>query len=220
MGGGRVHWENNTPPMSMPTPKLDNKLNVVGCAWVQDTLLESMIFSSCLNSWNLASSKGFMIISARLSCVLMYLSLISPHLMWSQMKWYRISICFVLKCCTGLREILMALSLSHQRGTLSQMTPYSFKVCLIHKSCAQQLPAATYSALVDERDTQFCFLEDQLTKEQPRNWHPPEVDFLSTLSPAQSESVYPSSLKFAPLGYHKPKFGVWAKYGKIRLTAT
>ena len=67
-------------------------------------------------------------------------------------------------------------------------TSYSFKVCLIHKSCAQQLPAATYSASVDEIDTQLCFLEDQLTKEQPRNWRPPEVDFLSTLSPAQSES--------------------------------
>ena len=107
-----------------------------------------------------------------------------------------------------VREILMVLSLSHQRGSLSQMTPYSFKVCLIHKSCAQQLPAATYSASVDERDTQLCFLEDQLTKEQPRNWHPPEVDFLSTLSPAQSESVNPSSLKLAPLGYHRPKFGV------------
>ena len=179
-----------------------------------------MIFSSCLNSRNLASSKGFVKISARLSWVLTYLSSISPRLMWSRMKWYRISMCFVLKCCTGLREILMALSLSHQRGTLSQMTPYSFKVCLMHRSCAQQLPTATYSASVDERDTQLCFLEDQLTKDQPRNWHPPEVDFLSTLSPAQSESVNPSSLKFAPLGYHKPKFGVWAKYRKIRLTAT
>mgnify|MGYP005851120569 CR=1 FL=1 len=107
-----------------------------------------------------------------------------------------------------VEQILMALSLSHQRGTLSQMTPYSFKVCLIHKSCAQQLPDATYSASVDEREKQLCFLEDQITKEQPRNWHPPELDFLSTLSPAQSEFVNPSSLKFAPLGYHKPKFGV------------
>ena len=53
--------------MSMPTPKLDNKLSVVGGARVQVTLLESMIFSSCLNSGNLASSKGFVKISARLS---------------------------------------------------------------------------------------------------------------------------------------------------------
>src|SRR5215216_2709556 len=96
--------------------------------------------------------------------------------------------CFVLLCCTGLCEILIALLLSHRRGTLSQVTPYSFKVCLIHSNCAQKLAAATYSASVEESDTQFCFLEDQLTKERPRNWHPPEVDFLSTQSPSQSES--------------------------------
>ena len=35
--------------MSMPAPKLDNKLSVVGGARVQVTLLKSMIFSSCLN---------------------------------------------------------------------------------------------------------------------------------------------------------------------------
>ena len=67
MGGGRAHWENNTPPMSMPTPKQDIKLSMVGCAKVEATLLKSMIFSSCLNSQNLASSKGFVKISARLS---------------------------------------------------------------------------------------------------------------------------------------------------------
>ena len=42
MEGGRVHCENNTPPMSMPTPKQDNKLSMVGCARVQATLLESI----------------------------------------------------------------------------------------------------------------------------------------------------------------------------------
>ena len=52
--------------MSMPTSKQDNKLSMVGCARVQATLLESKIFSSCLNSRNLASSKGFVKISARL----------------------------------------------------------------------------------------------------------------------------------------------------------
>ena len=51
-----------------------------------------------------------------------------------------------------------------QRGTLSQMTPYSFKVCLIHKSCAQQLPAATYSASMDERDTQLASWKTNLPK--------------------------------------------------------
>ena len=86
MGWGRVHWENNTPPMSMPTSKQDNMMSVVGCAKVQATLLKSMIFSSCLNSRNLASSKGFVKISARLSWALTYFSLISPRLMWSRIS--------------------------------------------------------------------------------------------------------------------------------------
>ena len=41
-----------------------------------------------------------------------------------------------------------------------------------------------YSALAVDKDTEFCFLEDQDTRDLPRNWQVPEVDFLSTLSPA------------------------------------
>src|SRR3954471_20160695 len=77
----------------------------------------------------------------------------------------------------------MALSLSHRRGTLSHWTPYSFKVCLIHSNWVQALAAATYSASAVERDIQFCFLENQHTKDLPRNWQAPDVDFLSSLSP-------------------------------------
>ena len=64
----------------MPTSKLENKLSEVGCARVQVTLLESMIFSSCLNSRNLASSKGFVKISARcMSVDVVELDLPSPN---------------------------------------------------------------------------------------------------------------------------------------------
>jgi hypothetical protein len=76
------------------------------------------------------------------------------------------------------------------------------------KSCAQKLAAATYSASAVERDTQFCFLEDQLTKDLPRNWQAPEVDFLSTLSlpnrnpsTQQAQSLIPSGTKGQKLGY-------------------
>src|SRR3954468_9217531 len=77
----------------------------------------------------------------------------------------------------------MALSLSHRRGTLSQWTPYSFKVCLIHSNWVQALAAATYSASAVERDIQFCFLEDQHTKDLPRNWHAPVVIFFHLCPP-------------------------------------
>jgi hypothetical protein len=43
------------------------------------------------------------------------------------------------------------------------------RVCRIQSSCAQQLPAATYSALTVDRATEFCFLEDQHTRDLPRN---------------------------------------------------
>jgi hypothetical protein len=59
-----------------------------------------------------------------------------------------------------------------------------------------------------EGDTQFCFLEYQLTKDLSRNWQVPEVDFLSTLSPAQSEFEYPTSSKLDPFEYQRPKVGV------------
>src|SRR3954468_343551 len=98
----------------------------------------------------------------------------------------------------------MALSLSHRRGTLSLRTPYYFKVCLIHSNWVQALAAATYSASAVERDIQFCFLEDQHTKDLPRNWKAPDVDFLSSLSPAQSESVYPQRENVEPRGYQIP----------------
>ena len=68
------------------------------------------------------------------------LDLSSPNVI--RMKWYRISISFVLKCCTGLREILMALSLSHQRGTLSQVTrnPLKFasSIGVVHNNYRRQ----------------------------------------------------------------------------------
>src|SRR6266480_1236617 len=116
--------------------------------------------------------------------------------------------CFVLLRRTGLCAILMALLLSQRRGTLLQMIPKSLRVCLIQSSWAQQLAAAMYSASAVDRETQFCCLDDQHTKDLPRNWQAPEVDFRLTLSPAQSESEYPTRSKLAPLGYQSPKFGV------------
>ena len=55
-------------------------LSMVGCARVQATLLESMIFSSCLNSRNLALSKGFMnICKVIISVDIVELDLPSPY---------------------------------------------------------------------------------------------------------------------------------------------
>lgn len=54
---------------------------------------------------------------------------------------------------------------------------------------------ARYSASVDERATVDCLLQHQLTGPPLRIKMKPEVDFRLSLSPAQSESEYPSTSK-------------------------
>jgi hypothetical protein len=66
----------------------------------------------------------------------------------------------------------------------AQIEPKSQRVCLIQSSCAQHCPAATYSASAVDRATDVCFFELQDTRDLPRNWHVPNVLFLSTLHPA------------------------------------
>jgi hypothetical protein len=52
------------------------------------------------------------------------------------------------------------------------------------RSYTQQLLAPTYSASAMDRATEFCFLEDQHTRDLPKNWQVLDVLFLSTLHPA------------------------------------
>src|SRR3954463_15153219 len=49
-------------------------------------------------------------------------------------------------------------------------------VCFIHSNLAQQEPTSMYSASAVVNDTQFCFFEDQQTKDRPRKCHVPYVD--------------------------------------------
>jgi len=153
-------------------------------AVIQARLRESKMFSSLLKAQNLDSSRGLVKISASCLSVLTCCKTISPLASWSLKKWWRISMCFVRECCTGLFASLIALSLSQNRGTASKWQPKSLNVCLIHKSCAQHAPAATYSASAVDKATKFCFLELQATKDRPRNWQVPVVLFWSTLQPA------------------------------------
>jgi hypothetical protein len=80
----------------------------------------------------------------------------------------------------------MALVLSHMRGTWEHSSPKSFSVYVIQSCCEQQLAAATYSASMVDLATLDCLREDHETSEEPKNWHVPEVDFLSTQHPAKS----------------------------------
>ena len=56
-------------------------------------------------------------------------------------------------------------------------------------NCAQHALAAMYSASAVDSATEFCFLEVQETSACPKNWHVPDVLFLSILHPPKSASA-------------------------------
>jgi hypothetical protein len=84
-------------------------------------LLRSSTLSSFLNWQNVASSSGFVKISANWSSVLTPSSDISFLATWSLRKWWQISMCLVRECWTGLLAIFTVLLLSHKRGTFLEL---------------------------------------------------------------------------------------------------
>jgi hypothetical protein len=81
-----------------------------------------------------------------------------PFCWWSLMKRWRISMCFVLACWTGLLMSFMTLSLSHSNDTFLNLISKSFNMTFIQRICAQQLPATMYSASVVESAHYFASL--------------------------------------------------------------
>ena len=84
-------------------------------------LLKSSTLSSFRNLQKVASSSGLVKISANWSSDLTPSSDISFLATWSLRKWWRISICLVRECWTGLFASFTALSLSHKRGTFLEL---------------------------------------------------------------------------------------------------
>jgi hypothetical protein len=119
---------------------------------------------------------------------------------------------------TGFFATLMALVLSHWSGTWLYFSPKSLIVYVIQRNWEQQLATTTYSGTIVDWATLDCLREDQDTKEDPKNWQVPEVDFLSNRHPAKSASEKPWSAKEENAEYQRPKSRVWRKYLKIRFT--
>jgi hypothetical protein len=138
-----------------------------------------------------AWSRGLVKISASWSCVGTWIKAIFPFSMLSLRKWYLTSSCLVLEWSTRFFATLMALVLSHWCGTWVYSSPKSLMVYVIQRSLEQQLAVATYSASVVDWATLGCSLEDQDTREDPKNWQVAEVDFLSNRHPAKSASEKP-----------------------------
>ena len=126
--------------------------------------------NSFLKKKNLSFGKCFVNISASCSFVSMNFISQSPLFTWSFMKWWRISMCFVLECWIWFLVRFIALVLSQSKGTLLIFNPKSACCCLSQRICAQQLPTTMYSASAVERATQACFLLCQEMRLDPRRW--------------------------------------------------
>jgi hypothetical protein len=147
------------------------------------------------------------------------MKVIFPFSTLSLRKWYLTSMCFVLEWSTGFFATLMALVLSHWSGTWVYSSPKSIMVYVIQRSWEQQLVAATYSASVVDWATLDYLRDDQDTKEDPKNWQVPKVDFLSNRHPTKSASKKPWRANEEDAEYQRPKSGVWRKNLKIHFTA-
>jgi hypothetical protein len=62
-------------------------------------------------------------------------------------------------------------------------SPVIYSRTSLNVSREQHCPAATYSATAVDRATEGCFFELHDTRDLPKNWHVPDVLFLSTLHP-------------------------------------
>jgi hypothetical protein len=161
-------------------------------------------------------SRGLVKISTNWSCVGTWIKAIFPFFTLSLRKWYLTSMCFVLEWSSRLFVMLMALVLSHWSGTWVYSLPKLLMVYVIQRSWEQQLAAATYSSSVMDWATLNYLREDQDTKEEPKNWQVPEVDFLSNWHLAKSVYEKPWKAKEEDAESQRPKSGVWRKYLKIR----
>jgi hypothetical protein len=110
--------------------------------------------------------------------------------------------------------------LSHWSGTWVYSLPKSLMVYVIQRSWEQQLAAATYSTSVLDWATIDCLREDEDTKEEPKNWQVPKVDFLSNRHPAKSASKNTWRAKEEDPEYQRTKSGVCRKYLNMPLTAS
>jgi len=132
---------------------------------------------------NLSSTRGLVKISANWFSVSIKISSISFLFTWSRIKWCLISMCFDLECWMRFFDKLIALVLSHRSWIFAYLREKSSNWFLIHNIWEQQFAADMYSASVVESAMVFCFLQHQLIRASPRNWHAPLVLFLSILSP-------------------------------------
>ena len=109
---------------------------------------------------------------------------------FSLMKCLSIFMCFVRSCWTGFSEILIVALLSQYRRLACVWWQLSsLKIFLIHRISVTSFAIPLNSASALDRATSFYFLLFHVTRLPLTRVKYPEVDFLSSRSPAQSASM-------------------------------
>src|SRR3954468_11097794 len=131
--------------------------------------------------------------------------------------------CLLLPCAIGFFARLIAETLSTRRVIASpSLLLSSFNRFISHMAWQAHNDAAIYSASQDESATTSSFFEHQEIGVLPSIKMYPAIDFLSSLSPHQLESVKPSKSHFRPVsnaGKRIPQPRVPLMYPRILLTA-
>ena len=114
---------------------------------------------------------------------------ICPSDIFSQIKWKRISMCFVRLSWTGLEALNIAPWLSPQSGIALIVIPSSFKNERIQTNCLDVSERDIYSTSVDDRAIVFCTLLFQEIAAPLSNIKYLVLDHRDVLSDAQSASA-------------------------------
>ena len=138
----------------------------------------------------LSGPKDLVKMSAVWSSVEQYCSSMLPSSTNCLMKWQWSSTCLVRSWKTRFLASFNTPWLSQSRG-VGSLYCICISNSILLSQTASHAPFTTpqYSASVDERATACCFLLVHVTAPMPRLKTYPEVDFLSSTKPPQSEFV-------------------------------
>ena len=194
----------NSPPINMSLdrfrgigPPILNRWwkHLPTSSFIIPLLVCSHLRPNRLRSWEKRRcSIALVNISARLSFVLMYLSVISPMLTRSLRKWFLILICLTRWWRDRSSDRLIVALLSHRivDGEF-WWKPMPVKRLLSHMDSFAASNATVYSASHEEVATIFCLCAFHDISPEPRvNPYPPTL-LLVSRQLAQSESVRPRS---------------------------
>ena len=141
---------------------------MLGCVPDHRTFEDSRIFSSHRNLQNLFFIQG---LCEDICQLLFSVDVNDVNIFLHDMIFEKVMTNFNVLCLRVLNWVVSNLDgafVVAVKWHLLQMNAIVLE-CLLHpRSRAQQDPAAMYSDSAVERDTQFCFFEDQHTSDRPR----------------------------------------------------